>query len=139
MTAQDWAEVEERLKSLHSAVKLMCDGFEVTCVLERIGQFKNAIVVYVNGKIEGKWLLEDCEERARFFQPVLKSKVSLRRRAVLKKLSKELRQKYGFPDPDAKFTLYRPYWTSFKALKKHLIKHSSNIELVYEQSLVVEG
>lgn len=30
-------------------------------------QFQNAIAVYINGSFKGKWLVEDCEERRRFF------------------------------------------------------------------------
>lgn len=51
----------------------------------------------------------------------------------MKKVSKRLRQKAGLPDPDASFTYYAPYWTSFGALKRHLIKHNSDIELIREQ------
>lgn len=130
MTSQDWKEVEECLKSFYSSVQLNCDGYEITLRLERIDQFKNVIVVYVNGEWKGKWSIEDCEERRRFFRPVKKSTFSQKQKAALKKMSKRLRQKYGYPDPDASYTYYAPYWTSFRALKSHLIKKNSTIKLI---------
>ncbi|TEB10024.1 hypothetical protein Pmgp_02719 [Pelotomaculum propionicicum] len=107
-----------------------CDGYEVTLRLGRISQFKNAILVYINGEVRGEWLLKDCEERRRFFQPVKRSVLSRKTCSGLRKISKKLRQKAGLPDPDAKYTYYCPYWTSFKSLKRHLIKNNDSIELI---------
>lgn len=132
MTPQDWKEVEERLNLFSAIVKLRCDGYEVTLVLKRISQFKNAIMVYVNGEIRGSWLAEDCEERRRFYRPRVKSLYSQKQKAALRKVSKKLRKKFGLPNPEAKYTFYDFYWTSFKALKCHLIKHNKSIERVSE-------
>lgn len=57
MTSQEWKEVEKALQSLYSLVKLNCDGYEITLCLNRITQFKNAIVIYVNGVIKGNGFL----------------------------------------------------------------------------------
>jgi len=133
ITAQEWKEIEEHLKSFYSTVRLNCDGYDVALRLERIDQFKNGILVYVNGELKMKWLGEDCEERRRFLRPVKKSAFSQKQKASLKKMSKRLRQKAGLPDPDASYTYYAPYWTSFRTLKSHLIKNNSTIELVREQ------
>lgn len=138
MTSQDWKEVEKSLKSFYSSVKLRCDGYEVTLLLRQISQFKNAILVYVNGVIKGEWLCKDCEERRRFLRPVKSSLYSQKQKAALKKISKSLRKKTGLLDPEASYTSYRYDWTSFKALKSHLSKHNSNIELVREQSVTAD-
>lgn len=130
MTTQDWKEVEERLKSFYDAVELAIDQYKVNLVLERISQFKNVIMVYINGKIDWKWSSEDCEERRRFFQPCTKSLVSPKQKKSLSKISKRLRKEVGLLDPDVKYTFYRPYWTSFKSLKRHLTKNNDSIELV---------
>lgn len=120
----------------HSPVELRCDGYEVTLVLVRISQFKNGIKVYIAGVIKGEWLVNDCEERQRFFRPVKRSVFTQKQKAAMKKVSKRLRQKAGLLDPDASFTYYAPYWTSFRALKRHFIKHNSDIELIREQKEV---
>lgn len=132
MTPEDWKEVKERLEDFYSTVKLKCDGYEVILLLGRISQMENAILIYINGEVKGKWLINDCEERRRFMRPVKKSVFSQKQRTQMKTISKKLRQKYGLPDPNASITAYYPYWTSFNSLKRHLIKHNDSIELVRE-------
>lgn len=133
MTPQDWKEVEENLKYFYTTVKLKCDGYNITLRLERISQFENGILIYVNGKMDFKWIGEDCEERRRFMQPVKKSLFSQKQKASLKKISKRLRQKSGLPEPNVSYTCYRPYWKSFRSLKSHLVKNNNSIELIKEQ------
>lgn len=130
MTPQDWKEVEKSLKSFYSAVNLMCDGYKVTLLLGPISQFKNALLVYIGGEIRGKWLREDCEERRRFFRSVTKSICSPKEKKAWKKLSKKTRLEL---EAMTRYTSYYSYWTSFRALKSHLIKNNSEIELVREQ------
>jgi hypothetical protein len=127
MTPQEWKVVEENLKVLYHPVKLNCDGYEVTLILEQTGQFKNAIMVYIDGVVKGKWITNDCEERRRFFQPVTKSLWSTKQLASMKKLSKKMRRKF---EGRSKYTYFRPYWTSFQSLKKHLIKENKEIQLL---------
>lgn len=127
VSAQDWKDIEQSLKELYRSVKLICDGYELTLVLQRIGQFRNAIAVYIDGKINGKWMIEDCEQRRRFYCPKSKSFYSKKDMADFKKISKRI-----FKEVQAKnkYVYYEPYWTSFRSLKNHLIKNNKSIELV---------
>lgn len=127
VSAQDWKDIEQRLKGFYDSVKLICDGYELTLVLQRIGQFRNAIAVYIDGKIDGKWMIEDCEQRRRFYCPKSKSFYSKKDMADFKKISKRI-----FKEMQAKnkYVYYEPYWTSFRSLKNHLIKNNKSIELV---------
>lgn len=127
ITPQDWKEIEQRLKDFYHQVKLICDGYEVTLMLQRLDQFRNAIAVYVNGKFEGKWLIEDCEERRRFLCPKTKNYYSRKEMATFKKISKKM---FNEIQAKNKFVYYEPYWTSFRALKSHLVKNNEQIELV---------
>lgn len=129
MTPKDWKEVGESLKLFYSTVKLRCDGYEVTLLLGRISQFKNAILIYINGVVKGEWLSKDCEERRRFFRPVTKSLFSRKEKSSWKKLSKKTRLEL---EAKCRYTSYYSYWTSFRALKSHLIKNNDNIELIRE-------
>lgn len=133
MTPQDWKEVEEKLKSFYDHVKLNCDGYEVTFILRRLSQFKNAIQMYVNGYMKGVWILEDCEERRRFIRPIKRYLHSPKGRARLKKFPKRWRKESKLLDPDAVVVGYLPYWTSFKSLKSHLIKNNQSITLIREK------
>jgi hypothetical protein len=49
LTKDDWKVVEEKLMHLMDVVELQCDEYKVSFLLRRITQFKNAILVYVNG------------------------------------------------------------------------------------------
>ena len=133
MTPQDWKDIEEKLKSFYEQVNLVCDGYRLTLKLERISQFKNAIVPYVNGKLDLKWLTEESEERRRFYKPVQSSVYSKQQKAAVKKMSKKRRKEMGLPDSDEKrVAYYMPYWQSFRSLKNHLIKNNQVVELLEE-------
>ena len=66
MTKEDWDKVKIAVESLFNLVKLKIDEYEVSIGLRRCGTYKNVIVICVNGVFQGKWLMEDCEERRRF-------------------------------------------------------------------------
>lgn len=131
LSTQDWKDIEEKLKSFYSPVTLMCDNFEITLVLERISIYRNAIAVYVNGEIRGKWFLEDCEERRRFYRASERSLLSKKERDNFKKLLRTKKEKKEYEER-MKFTTYSSHWTSFRSLKKHLIDNNEVIELVGE-------
>ncbi|AEG60035.1 hypothetical protein [Desulforamulus ruminis] len=131
MTPQDWKEVELSLNSFYKQAVLMCDGYKITLTLGRISQFKNGIKVYVNNVLKLKWMIEECEERRRFFRPIKKSLISPKEKAAFKRLSKKAKL-----DIKTEYTYYAPYWTSFRALKAHLIKHNKSIELVREECVL---
>lgn len=131
MTKDEWKKAEETLKRLYSNVKLNCDGYEVSLVLRQVSQFRNAIVVYVNGEFRGKWLCEDCEERRRFFpckkKTVVKDKdikaLGSSEYRMTKKRIQELKDEFSYNE-------YTSAWTNFKALKKHFETNNKSIELV---------
>jgi len=123
MTTEEWIEVQEKLKGFYDIVKLKIDEYEVSIVLERIDQFKNGLIVYVNGK----HLTEDCEERRRFYRPVTKSILSAKQKKSFGKLSKKVSAEL---ESKTKYTYYSYYWTSFGGLKKHIIKNNSSIEVI---------
>lgn len=129
ITPEDWKRIDKKLCSFFERVELVCDGYKLTLALERTGQFTNAITVYINGQVEGKWLIEDCEERRRFFCPKSKGFYSRKAMAAFKKASKRV-----FKEMQAKnkYTYYEPHWTSFRSLKSHLIKHNKVIEIVVD-------
>lgn len=123
MSKDEWKRVQEALKSLTNIVKLEIDGYEVALVLVRVGTYKNAIAIYVNGVFQGKWLVEDCEERRRFIQ---KRERCLYKQSEVKKLPRKLQKEML----SKKYEYFEPYWSSFGALKKHLLENNENIELI---------
>lgn len=127
VTAQDWKEIEQKLTGFYTSVKLICDGYVLTLSLVRIDAFKNAIRIYVNGVFEGRWIVEDCEERRRFLCPKTRDFYSKKEKASFGKVSKKLAKEFSL---DSKYTYYDYKWKSFRSLKSHLIKYNKLIELV---------
>lgn len=128
MTDKDWEYVEKELNSFFNQVYLKCDEYDLTLTLERICQFKNAIMFYVDGSFKGKWLLDDCEERKRFCRKGQNSIYSPKQKSELKKMGKRFLKERGI-DLTKKIDYYSNSWNSFNSLKQHLIKNNTNIEL----------
>jgi hypothetical protein len=129
MTNEEWAKVKEALQSQYRIVKLNVDGYEVALVLSRISTYKLAIVIYINGVFEGKWLQNDCEERRRFLQKKEHSLLTRKDKESWKKLSKKTQREFA-EKYDLKYEVYSNIWTSVGALKKHLATNNKNIELI---------
>ena len=127
MTKDDWVYVEETLKNPYKIVKLNCDGYILNLRLRRVDVYKLAICVRVNGELSVDWIVNDCEERRRFFRKTQNSILSAsgmkKFRKLPKKKQEECRGSYFY-------NIYLPYWTSFRSLKKHLEENNKSIELV---------
>ena len=53
MTKDEWRKAEEALQQSFTTVKINADGYELILRLERIGTYKNAVMVYINGEFRG--------------------------------------------------------------------------------------
>lgn len=129
MSPDDWKKMKEALTHIDYPVEFLCDGFNVTFFLERRDVYHNSIIFYVDGFYKGAWLINDCEERRRFFCRAEKSVWGAKKRALLKKLGKSLLARMVI-DPDKKYDTYSSFWTSFGRLKKHLVKNNNDITLI---------
>ncbi len=138
MTNEDWAKVEEILTHEWIQVGLLCDGYRLTLQLSRIKPMQLGITFFVNGWLRGKWILNDCEERMRFFRPLKRPVHSARYRSTYMKLSKETRDHLGW-DMSQTVIYWQPWWPSFRALKAHLIKYNKSIELVPMTTAEMQG
>lgn len=127
MTKEDWDKVEASMNSPYGRITLLCDGYNLT-LESGIYKRKLSTIIYVNGVFKGAWILEDCEERRRFFRPV---QTLVWRTKFTKGLSKKSLKNLGI-DPKEKRTSHSAEWSSFRALKAHLIKNNTSIELVKE-------
>lgn len=132
ITGQDWKRIEEKLKSFYSPVELHCDGYKITLVLDRISVFQNAIYLYIDGKIKAEWL-KDCEERRRFYRAETKSVLTAKDIRELKKISRSKKYLQHMKERSS-YKVYHWHWTSFRALKCHLVKNNKSIEIVIEDN-----
>lgn len=129
LTAVEWECVEKNIMSGIGAT-LLVDGFEVTYKLVQLkGKLAFGIAPRFEVELLKKWFAEDCPERRLFFRPVTTSAWTPKSRQQMAKVSKSRLKRLGI-DPEKKITQYFPWWTQFNALKRHLNKHASSIELV---------
>lgn len=145
MAKDDWKTAETAATTPYVSATLLCDGYRVTLALERLKGTRFCITAYVNGSWSGKLLGEDTEERRRFWRQVTRHVYPPQKRAELRKFrrgfsKKELKRlNLTDWDPDRKYSYWLPYWTSWKALKRHLIKHNQEISLVGENQVEEAG
>ncbi|MDL2294675.1 hypothetical protein LJC60_08650, partial [Ruminococcaceae bacterium OttesenSCG-928-D13] len=119
MTKAEWEKVEQALSNFFTTVTLDVDGYKVQLRLARITTYRNALEIFVNGFFKGEWLINDCEERRRFLPRKVKH---LYTASQVEKLRKELKvSKKSIEKHNPSFDYYSTHWTSFSALKKHLI------------------
>lgn len=128
ITPEQWKEIEKQLSCPGGVARLRIDGYDLQFEVRPVKPLRWVIVPFVNGHSRGAWLSrnEDGEwhEEARRFLP-LKIRCLFTAAQLAhagKKLAKELRQK--------KFEHRAFYWTSFAAMKRHLISNNDSIEYV---------
>ncbi|MEG0803838.1 MAG: hypothetical protein RSF90_02660 [Pygmaiobacter sp.] len=133
MTKEEWQLCADKVtRSFWGGCRLQIDGYEVTLQLQRITAYKNMIMIYINGKFQGRWISEDCEERRRFMyckSTTLMSRKQIQEFNKLSKASQKALKEYR----DKTYTSYSPQFPSFSALKKQLIANNNVIELLPDQ------
>lgn len=124
MTKEQWAAVEQKiLNHPYTSVKIRADGHVLSVIMLQ-NKMRLLIVVYVDGKLDYNWLLEDCEIRRKFFQQRKRSLLTRKDRERLKREKKSIREEIT---AQATYYSYSPYWTSFTALRRHLEKNCESI------------
>lgn len=124
MTKEQWKAVEQKvLLYPYTISKLQADGHVLSLSMQR-HKMRLVIVVYVDGKIDFNWLIEDCEIRRKFFQQRKHSLLTQKDRERMKREKKSIRDEI---QEQATYYSYSPYWTSFTALRRHLEQNCVNI------------
>ena len=127
MTPEEWKKVEDALSSPYGRVEFKIDGYDITiiCVVEKPLHY--CLAVYVDGKIKGEWISQDCEIRRKFYQKHTKSLLNSKQKKSLKREKKDFREKIL---KESSYDWYEPYWKSVRSMKSHFIKNNKIIELV---------
>lgn len=140
LTKEEWEYFLTSLSGIYGRVELLVDGFKVNVQRQLVKKNSLANVVYVNGKIKGEWYAHHKlseknpivpEETRRFFRQTVRAFHSAKRIAEHEKaFGKRFTKKHVYYD---KLVLYTPLWSSATTLKRHLLKHNHNIEIVKEK------
>ena len=133
MKKKEWEKAKEQLEQrwLFGGVSLRIDGYQVDLVVRPIDLFHNGIKVYVDGRFEGKWLTQDCEERRRFMPQRVRSLMSSKQIAKYNRLPKRDRESLK-EYREATYIEYSTHWTSWSALVKHFEANNRDIQLLEE-------
>lgn len=134
MTKEEWNEAESRLSTIYGIVKMKIDGYDVTISYVKESPTKFCLAVYVDGYIKGEWIANDCDIRRRFYRCYEKQLFnSKQKKDMFKGFTKRQRERFERENHNMMYyTVYSPYFGSFRTLKAHLIKNNKSIELVKE-------
>lgn len=125
-----WTQAADAMLSPYGSVELRCDEYRVNLQMERASakRANYEIVIYVNGHMKGAWMMNDCEERRRFFRPITRRVYTGKDLAAYKRLKKL----GGAQDVDLNrtHTSYMPFWPTFEPLRRHLLKHNKDVRVV---------
>ncbi len=127
MTNGKWKKVEKSLRAGRN-VKLLIDGYNIEL---RIVKFRNhsvGIMPFINGEYKSEWLLNDCEERRRFYSTIRGFLSSEREQErVLQEADEE---EYGKWLKKNSYYEYRAVWTSLELMRIHFERKNVSIELI---------
>ncbi|MDO5558100.1 MAG: hypothetical protein Q4F95_00720 [Oscillospiraceae bacterium] len=132
MTKEEWDSAQRNLTFPGSTVYMKIDGYDIAVQVQRKSRssLNNVLTVYVDGKIKVEWLANGCEIREKFYCRHERSLLSANAKKEIKKYRKSVRDKII---KDSLYTVYSPYWNSFRSMKSHFIKNNSSIELVSKE------
>lgn len=131
MTNEDWKYVEDELSCTFGRVKLLIDGYNVTLECRPEKPLHYVIAVFIDGKFNLKWTMDDCDIRRRFCSRHTKCFLDQKARNRLKREKKAFREEVK---KQATTEYFLPYWNSFRLMKSHFIKNNTSIELVRKEN-----
>ncbi len=134
ITKARWQEIDRTLRHPFGMVKLKCDGYEITAAVETC-KMKLHVMIYIDGRFEGKWLDGKDERCIKFYQckKIFVLRGEARKNALEvstdKRLGKEFMAMLKRHLEDH-IESWLPYWSSPKAFCRHIQKTCQSIELI---------
>lgn len=134
LSKQRWEEIERTLHHSFGMVKLKCDGYDITAAVET-SKMNLHVMIYIDGRFEGKWLDGKDERCIKFYQYRKRSVLRGEERkkalsnAANKRLGKETRAMFK-RHSELFIDWWEPYWSSPKAFCRHIQKTCQSIEVI---------
>ena len=124
LTNEQWKEIERQVVVLRQTVTLAIDGFKVELTVIPVDKLRMGIAVWVKGTLNGPKTLTTADKHRRFWQPHKKSVLPTKPMPGYKKAAwKKYRDEHSY-------TVYYPYWTSFRSMRRHLVTNNESIRLI---------
>lgn len=131
ITKEQWEEITGTLSMPWGSVDLKIDNFIVNLRVEYVKEMTFGIKVYIDKKIEHRWIFDGTDEAKRFFCPISKFIFSAKERALYTKLNGGKRcPKAELERINRKYVYYRPFWSNFKTMRRHFEKNNHSMEVV---------
>lgn len=127
LTKEQWAEIKKVLSNVGGIVVLNADGYQIDLYTQLIRRSLK-ILVFVNGSMKGKWMIEGGEEASRFMREHLVYVNSPKiRAALLKEFGGARCSKANRERINKSFTMWSQEWHSPTSLIAHLKKNNQTI------------
>lgn len=133
---EQWNGIEQALDNqLFHEVRMVIDGYRITAMKVVTGKTRLGILVHVDGKILGEWVLPDengepKEVARRFWRERRRALYPPKKRARLEKSFGKRQVREYFPNIDKVHRCWVPEWTSAHALRRHLVKNNDEIRVL---------
>lgn len=127
MTDKEWNEVQETLRA-RSDARLLIDGYKVELRIIKFRNYSVGVLPFVNGEYKSEWLLNDCEERRRFYRTISGCLASDREQErVLQEADEKEYHKWLKKNT---YYEYRAVWTSLELMRMHFERENKSIEIL---------
>lgn len=129
MNKEEWKKFEASLQHpFAGGADLKADGHDLQIRVTPLKNLRYTISVYVDGYIKGEYMRPGSAIGAKFYRA---EKVCFYGRAAQAKLMKECGKRFAKKEiADATRIIYASNWNTATALRRHLTKTCSSIELV---------
>ena len=127
LTKEQWKTFRDTLSWAHGVVHLEVDGYHLRLVVAPYKPLSYVILPYVNGELHPEWIVDECEERRRFFRPYERYLHPEKHRLELLKIWGRLITKEKRAEINRKITGYDWCWRSPASLQRHLIANNQSI------------
>ncbi len=133
ISEEQWKQVATDLTCFYSRAEFRFGDMAITYALQQRTVFSNAIMTYINGDFDWEWCSKEKSHPAqRFLNTKWAYVYDAKFRKNAKKLSKKRLKAVGM-NPDLKYEIFVPYWTSISSLIRHL-KKIDGLTIVERQS-----
>ncbi|MBN5136905.1 MULTISPECIES: hypothetical protein [unclassified Stenotrophomonas] len=129
LSKEQWAEVEKALATPYGGdVELIADEHRLVIQVRQIKTLRYAVIVFVDGEIKQGYMQESSPIGAKFYRP---RKFCLYSRAQQARMVKSLgKRRTATMVKQGTGTIYDPGWPSAAALRRHLSRTCTSIELI---------